>query len=94
MPMTSEVTPRDGMTMNDDASDVVTKHRDGGTFGNYRLGFIRLRKRSLKGYDPSWREYRPGVRATASTSFDLVRAVRVDGKPRHDFVLGLGSIKN
>jgi hypothetical protein len=27
-------------------------------------------------------------------SFDLVRAVRVDGKSRHKFVLGLGSLKN
>ena len=27
-------------------------------------------------------------------SFDLVKAVRIDGKPRHKFVLGLGSQKD
>ena len=29
----------------------------------------------------------------ASTAFDIVRAVRVNGKPRHKYVLGLGSLK-
>jgi hypothetical protein len=32
--------------------------------------------------------------ATASASYDIVKAVRIDGKPRHKFVLGLGSQKN
>jgi hypothetical protein len=32
--------------------------------------------------------------ATSATSFDLVRAVRVNGKPRHEFLLGLGSQKD
>ena len=27
-------------------------------------------------------------------SFDVVRAARVNGKPRHQFVFGIGSIKN
>jgi hypothetical protein len=35
-----------------------------------------------------------GKRARASMSFDLVKAVRVDGKPRNKFVLGLGSQKD
>lgn len=65
-------------------------------FGNDGLGFIRVRKRTLKGGDASWRAYREraGTLVTASMSFDLVRAVRVDGKPRHKFVLGLGSLKD
>jgi uncharacterized coiled-coil protein SlyX len=37
---------------------------------------------------------REGAMATASASFDIVRAVRVGGKPRHVFVLGLGSQKD
>jgi hypothetical protein len=45
-------------------------------------GFIRVRKRKLKGL------------AASSMSFDLVRALRVNGKPRHEFVLGLGSQKD
>jgi|SRR6516162_2090521 len=44
--------------------------------------FIRLRhRRNLKGV------------ATASASYDVVETVRVDGKPRHRFLLGLGSLK-
>jgi hypothetical protein len=76
--------------------DVVTKGRAGPTFGNYRLGFIRTRKRHLKGGAAEWREYRAhkGIMVTSSTSFDLVRATRIDGKPRHKFVLGLGSLKD
>jgi hypothetical protein len=70
-------------------SGVVTKCNAGGTFGNDTAGFIRVRKRELKGGHPLWR-----TRATASRSFDLVRAVRVNGKPRHLFVLGLGSQKS
>ncbi len=58
------------------------------TFGNDAIGFIRVRHRKLKGNpDPDYaRHY-----ITASASFDLVRAVRIDGKPRHKFILGLGS---
>ena len=50
------------------------------------LGFIRVRKRTLH---PKWRS-----RAKASMSFDLVRGVCVNGKARHQFVLGLGSQKS
>lgn len=67
---------------------VDTKVRSALTFDNYS-GFVRVRKRALKGgHFPEWRKHR------ASMSFDLVRAVRVDGKPRHKFVLGLGSQKD
>ena len=50
------------------------------------VGFIRVHKRKLKPINP-WQ-------ARKSASFDLVRAVRVNGKPRHLFVLGLGSQKD
>jgi hypothetical protein len=61
------------------------------------LGFIRVRHRKLNGGHPYLRAYRerngrPPL--TESVSFDLVRAVRIDGKPRHKFVLGLGSQQN
>jgi hypothetical protein len=84
-----------GETFGNDG-DVVTKVSVGATFGNYRLGFIRTRKRQLKGGAAEWREYRArkGIIVTSSTSFDLVRAIRIDGKPRHQFVLGLGSLKD
>jgi hypothetical protein len=60
------------------------------------VGFIRVRKRKLKGGHPQWRAYnaRAGRLATTSASFDLVRAVRINGKPRHEFLLGLGSQKD
>ena len=59
-------------------------------FGNDAIGFIRVRRRKLKAGPPgTWR-----AAATTSLSFDLVRAVRVNGQPRHKFVLGLGSQKN
>jgi hypothetical protein len=77
--------------------DVDTKHPAVVTFGNDTVGFIRVRKRKLKGGSPSTREYRAATGkpvATASMSFDLVRAVRVNGKPRHEFVLGLGSLRD
>ena len=75
---------------------VVTKVTTVKSFGNYRLGFLRTRKRHLKGGAAEWREYRArnGALVTSSTSFDLVRATRIDGKPRHQFVLGLGSLKD
>jgi hypothetical protein len=57
-----------------------------GAFGNDNVGFIRVRRRSLT---PYWEHS-----ATASASYDIVRAVRIDGKPRHVFVLGLGSLKD
>jgi hypothetical protein len=77
-------------------ADVDTKCRDGETFGNDALGFIRVRKRKLKGGHPQWRacRTRTGTLQSHSSSFDLVKAVRVNGKPRHQFVLGLGSQKN
>jgi hypothetical protein len=77
---------RDVATFGNDGENVDTKVTAGGRFGNYSLGFIRIRKRKLKGGRHGWR-------AKASSSFDLVRAVRVDDKPRHRFVLGLGSQK-
>jgi hypothetical protein len=66
-------------------NDVDTKSRDAAAFDNYSVGFIRVRKRKL-GYN--------GHRNTTSASYDLVRAVRVNGTPRHKFVLGLGSFKH
>jgi hypothetical protein len=47
------------------------------------VGFIRVRKRKLKP------DYLGRIRE--SVSYDLVRAVRINGKPRHKFVLGFGS---
>ena len=85
-------------TFGNDASHVDTKHPAVVTFGNDTIGgFIRVRKRKLKGGHPDMRAYRAatgGRLATVSMSFDLVRAVRVNGKPRHEFVLGLGSQKD
>jgi hypothetical protein len=66
------------------------------------VGFIRVRKRKLK---PKYRWYTPsrgryaGISrkveipdsSVESVSYDLVRAVRINGKPRHKFVLGFGS---
>jgi hypothetical protein len=74
---------------------VVTKKRNMRLLGN-DAGFIRVRKRKLKGGHPDWRAYRArqGSLATTSMSFDLVRAVRVNGKPRHEFILSLGSLKD
>jgi hypothetical protein len=79
-----------------DAADVDTKRPAAATFGNDAIGFIRVRKRKIKGGHRDWRAYRAqqGILATTSASFDLVRAVRVNGKPRHQFVLGLGSQKD
>jgi hypothetical protein len=60
--------------------------------------FIRVRKRRLKGMASG--NIKHGLYlwgrapASCSTSFDLVRAVRINGNPRHVFVLGLGSQKN
>ena len=49
------------------------------------IGFIRVRKRKLSPPRTYWE------RPTASASYDIVRAVRVNGQPTHKFVLGLGS---
>jgi hypothetical protein len=67
---------------NDDSVD--TKCHAGVTFGNYS-GFIRVRKRKL-GYN-----HRGNA---TSASYDLVRAIRVNGVPRHKFIVGLGSFKH
>jgi hypothetical protein len=109
LPAVDDTTTTDIATSNnfaDLAASVDTKCPDGVTFGNdgnvgtkreacvpfgNDIGFIRVRKRKLKGGHPDW--YR-AHRATASMSFDLVRAVRIDGKPRHKFILGLGSQKS
>jgi hypothetical protein len=72
---------------------VDTKYHVDDAFGNDAAGFIRVRKRKLNGGGPDRLPiYRK--RALESVSFDLVRAVRVNGKPRHKFVLGLGSLKD
>jgi hypothetical protein len=77
---------------------VDTKSRDVAIFGNDAtgIGFIRVRKRKLKGGHPDSRadRARSGTLTATSQSFDLVKAVRVSGKPRHRFVLGLGSQKD
>jgi len=86
--------------MGNDAADVVTKFPGDGQIGNDTTdvvassenvadlvttpGFIRVRKRRLQ--DSIWRRC-----ARYSMSFDLVRAERINGQPRHKFVLGLGS---
>jgi hypothetical protein len=45
------------------------------------IGFVRVRRRGLKD---------GGV----STTYDVVKALRVDGRPRHKFVISLGSQKS
>jgi hypothetical protein len=70
---------------------VDTKSVTCDAFGND--GFIRVRKRKLT----YWRRYYASdakFMPKASWSFDLVKAVRVDGKPRHRFALGFGSLKD
>jgi hypothetical protein len=63
------------------------------------VGFIRVRKRKLK---PKYRWSKSKDKfgchykiwdksAPTSLSYDLVRAVRINGQPRHKFVLGFGS---
>jgi hypothetical protein len=63
------------------------------------VGFIRVRKRKLK---PKYRWSKSKDKwgchykiwdksALVSLSYDLVRAVRINGQPRHKFVLGFGS---
>jgi hypothetical protein len=72
-----------GGTFGNDGVD--TKSPANGTFGDYGLGFVRVRKRKL-GFN-----YHGN---TTSVSYDLVRAVRVNGVPRQKFILGLGSFKH
>jgi hypothetical protein len=67
------------------AAPVVTKNALHVVFGNY--GFIRVRRRTRGAPWPS------NSCKGLSRSFDLVRAVRINGKPRHRFILGLGSQK-
>jgi hypothetical protein len=85
---------RSGAKFGNDSVD--TKSHSRAAFGNDAIGFIRVRKRQLKGGHRDWRAYRAkkGMLETTSASYDLVRAVRVDGKPRHEFILGLGSQKD
>ena len=70
---------------------VGTKKRRPAFFGvdTPKIGFVRVRKRKLKGAQRASYD-RP---ITSSTSFDIIRSVRVDGRPQHQFVLGLGSQK-
>ena len=93
--MNVDTKSRASETLGNDSNNVDTKHTDVETFGNYGLGFVRVRKRTLKGGHPSSRAWRRDADiATSAASFEVVRAVRVNGKPRHKFVLGLGSWKN
>ena len=55
------------------------------------VGYVRIRKRTLKGGTPERPSRRFGG-ARSSVSFDIVRAVRVNGKSRQRFVLGLGPL--
>jgi hypothetical protein len=63
------------------------------------VGFIRVRKRKLKpkyrwskGKDKWGCHYKIWDKsAQTAVSYDLVRAVRISGQPRHKFVLGFGS---
>jgi hypothetical protein len=73
----------------------VSKGPASATFGNDTAMFIRVRRRALKGGHRDWRAYRKskGLIAEASASYDVVRAVRINGKPRQKFLLGLGSLK-
>jgi hypothetical protein len=50
----------------------------GGRSDQKHIGFVRVRRRTLKG-------------GSSATTFDLLRSVRVDGAPRHQFVLTLGT---
>jgi hypothetical protein len=59
------------------------------TMTDRSFGFVRVRKRKLMGAG-GWL----GGLAMSSASFDVVMAVRVDGKPRHKFVLSFGSQKD
>jgi hypothetical protein len=67
--------------------DVVTKSARPRAFGN-DAHFVRVRRRKLNGC-----QHHHGRIITASSSFDVVRAVRINGKPRHKFLFGLGSLK-
>src|SRR5689334_23274998 len=75
-PVVNETFGNDG----GESTSVDTKPCAGATFGND--GFIRVRRRKIKGGHPDMRAYRlrRGLAATTSASFDLVRAVRVNGK--------------
>jgi hypothetical protein len=66
---------------------VVSKSGACAAFSNYTAMFIRVRRRVLGG------QRHHGYVVKASASYDVVRAVRINGKPRQKFLLGLGSIK-
>lgn len=70
---------------------VVSKSVVSAEFGNDAGAmFVRVRRRALK----SVYRQRDGtlIKAT-SASYDVVRAVRINGKPRQKFLFGLGSLK-
>src|SRR5262245_38439851 len=69
-------------------ADVVSKTAPCAAFGNDTAMFVRVRHRTLNGH-----HMRNGQWITKSTSFDVVRAVRINGKPRQKFLFGLGSLK-
>jgi hypothetical protein len=89
-PRTAVVTkpPAVGTFGND--ANVDTKYLFAQTFGNDTSFFVRVRRRKLKGRN---RRFHSKPLVSESASYDLVRAVRVDGKPRQKFILGLGSLK-
>src|SRR5262245_33360533 len=70
--------PAVGTIGNDTA--VVTKSLSGSIIGNDTAMFVRVRKRQL-------------LKFGASASYEIVRGVRVNGKPTQKFLLGLGSLK-
>lgn len=75
-----------------DSASVDTKNEPRVVFDNdSSVGFVRVRRRKLKGGNGSWSRVRA---PKASASYDIVKAERVNGKPRHRFVLGLGSLKD
>jgi hypothetical protein len=69
----------DGLTIGNDTA-VVTKSLSRSIFGNDTAMFVRVRKRKL-------------LKHGASASYEIVRGVRVNGKPTQKFLLGLGSLK-
>jgi hypothetical protein len=93
--MEAVVTKRDTRApFGNDTAAVVTKTHDVVTFGNDTAMFVRVRRRKLnKGADPNRFKYYRRDYLTDSASYDVVRAVRINGKPRHKFIVGLGSLK-
>lgn len=82
------------------AFDVVSKGAARRPFGNDVAVFVRVRKRKLKmkwvhgrRRNICYRCKRFDNLPTVSASYDVVRAVRINGKPRQKFIAGLGSLQ-